>query len=656
MKKMKLINLNLKEFKGKTYSLQANGTNLNIDGPNASGKTTIFDGFTWLLFGRDSLNRGEFDIKTLDENGKVAQPGIEHEVEGKFEVDGKPLILRRVHKENWVKEKGQAEKVFSGNVNKFFVDEEPVQKKVYDERVKEIISEDAFKLLTSPTYFNEQLSKKKRRETLIQLVDEVKDEEIISRNKDLETFVEKLEGREVESFQNIISAKRKKLNDELDKIPIRIDEVHLSMPDIKGLKKEKIEINIENINKKMKDFQEKINDIRSGTEINNKRKELSDIELELTNIVNNHDKKSINEKYRLESKEQAILADINMKRVNIHNQEKMIANNMHRVDTLEDEVQELRERYSSAYAIEFSHDSETSCPACEQDLPEEQINEAHRKAQENFNEDKSKNLERITEEAKKKKEDINSLNNESERIKKNNQEIEDDIKQKEIELESLKHSIKDVKQRATDVTESTEYQNIIEKKSVILDEISTLEGSINESIKTTTTKIDELEEAKTKEQEDMNMITSAETSKTRLNELEDEERNLAMQVAELDKQIFQSEEYTKIKLRLIEDKINDKFEYATFRLFKPLIKGGYDEVCDTLYEGVPYDSGLNNASKINVGLDIINTLSNHYGYNVPIFIDNAESIIEMAEINSQVISLRVKDVEDLEVQEIEKTA
>ena len=66
-------------------------------------------------------------------------------------------------------------------------------------------------------------------------------------------------------------------------------------------------------------------------------------------------------------------------------------------------------------------------------------------------------------------------------------------------------------------------------------------------------------------------------------------------------------------------------------------------MCKTIYEGVPYDEGLNNAARINVGLDIINTLSEHYGIRAPIFVDNAEAVTKLNETDSQLISLIVSE-------------
>jgi hypothetical protein len=109
--------------------------------------------------------------------------------------------------------------------------------------------------------------------------------------------------------------------------------------------------------------------------------------------------------------------------------------------------------------------------------------------------------------------------------------------------------------------------------------------------------------------------------------------------------LFLTEEFTRTKVSALESKINNKFKYARFRLFEEQLNGGLNDVCTTLFDGVPYDGGLNNAARINVGLDIINTLSEHYGFSAPIFIDNAESVTQLIDTDAQIIRLVVSEAD-----------
>ncbi|MZK72441.1 hypothetical protein GT707_28075 [Clostridium beijerinckii] len=109
------------------------------------------------------------------------------------------------------------------------------------------------------------------------------------------------------------------------------------------------------------------------------------------------------------------------------------------------------------------------------------------------------------------------------------------------------------------------------------------------------------------------------------------------------------EEFIRTKVELLEERINSKFKTVRFKLFKQQINGGIDECCETLINGVPY-SNANTASQINSGIEIINTLSEHYKFQVPIFIDNRESVNEILDTESQIINLIVSKDKKLRVE------
>ena len=102
------------------------------------------------------------------------------------------------------------------------------------------------------------------------------------------------------------------------------------------------------------------------------------------------------------------------------------------------------------------------------------------------------------------------------------------------------------------------------------------------------------------------------------------------------------EEYSRYKTRFVEDSINGLFRIARFRLFREQANGGVEDRCDVVHDGVPYIS-VNNGMKINLGIDIINTLSTAYGVKVPLFVDNAESVTQLEHCGSQIIRLVVSE-------------
>src|SRR5699024_3741242 len=145
------------------------------------------------------------------------------------------------------------------------------------------------------------------------------------------------------------------------------------------------------------------------------------------------------------------------------------------------------------------------------------------------------------------------------------------------------------------------------------------EQSVDESVQLVKQEINELAEQQKSLQLDLSKLSQSELSQKRIKELESQEEKLNEEYEQLSKELFLTEEFTRTKVNMLEANINNKFKYARFKLFEQQINGGLREVCETTFEGVPYSGGLNNAAQINIGLDIINTLSDHYGVQAPIF-------------------------------------
>ena len=179
---IRINRLILQNFKGiKNLVIDAGGESLTIYGDNATGKTTVFDAFTWLLFGKDSLGRSDFGIKTQDENGNTLH-NLEHSAECEMMIDENILTLKKVYAEKWTKKRGSSEAEFSGHETKYFVNEVPATKKEYEQKIASVIDETLFKVITNPLYFNEHLKWQDRRTILLNLCDNITDDEIIANN------------------------------------------------------------------------------------------------------------------------------------------------------------------------------------------------------------------------------------------------------------------------------------------------------------------------------------------------------------------------------------------------------------------------------------------------------------------------------------------
>ncbi|MES1046344.1 hypothetical protein HYI36_00760 [Bacillus sp. Gen3] len=643
MKTLKLLELNLKNFKGvKSFTLQANGENVKTFGDNATGKTTLFDAFVWVLFDKDSQNKKDFSIKTLDSKGNELH-GLDHEVEAKFLIDGRPLTFRKVYSEKWTKKRGSPQSEFTGHTTDYFIDGVPSKKKEYVDKVATIVDEEVFKLLTSPSYFNEQLKWLDRRKTLLQVAGDVTDEEVIASQKSLADLPAILEGRSIEDHRKIIAAKRKEINEQLEKIPVRIDEINLGLPDLSGLNKQMLEGAINQINKDIEEKTDQISNIRNGNAITQKQKAIQEIEIELLHIKQEHESGSKGEVYKLKARiqeEQSNVSILNSKLENLKNQKRYNDDNIKRI---EESLVQLRQEWHEVNSQEFVHTDACECPTCGQSLPEEQITAARDKALSQFNLTKAKKLEDINEKGKQGNEQKQKFLTDNESLSKEYEKMNSQVSDKNELLSKLDEQLKALEGNINDITENDQYVVKLQEKSNLERELNDLRSFAQESILSIQEEIAKLKSERDQYQQDLNKFSIVDQSQKRIDELTQQERKLAAEYEKLEKENFLTEEFIRTKVNLLEKKINSKFKYARFKLFEEQINGGLKETCVTTFNGVPYDSGLNNAARINVGLDIINTLSEHYGLLAPIFIDNREAVTKLIETKSQTISLVVSE-------------
>ena len=148
MVNIKIMRLILENFKcHKNLKLDFMGGNASIYGDNASGKTSIYDALTWLLFGKDSQGNGEknIEIKPLDANGEVKDHLAVTAVEAVLDVNGEEVTLRRTYKEVWTTKRGSAQATYDGNTSDYYVDGVPCKRNAFQEKVNELVDEEIMK-------------------------------------------------------------------------------------------------------------------------------------------------------------------------------------------------------------------------------------------------------------------------------------------------------------------------------------------------------------------------------------------------------------------------------------------------------------------------------------------------------------------------------
>ncbi|NMH83293.1 AAA family ATPase [Heyndrickxia coagulans] len=642
---IKLDSLEISNFKGiRHFTLHVNGQNTKIYGDNATGKTTIFDAFNWLLFDKDSQNKKEFALKTLDKDGNELH-NLEHSVKAVLLVDGRSLTLAKAYKENWTKKRGSATAEFSGHTTKYYIDGVPVKKKEYTDKIKSMIDEDIFKLLTSPSYFNEQVKWQDRRKTLLEICGDLTDEEVIASAKSLEKLPTILQGRSIEDHRKIIAARRSEINKELDRIPVRIDEIQRSLPELDGLNQAALEAEIKQLNDQIDEKMTIINNIKNGKAVTEKEKAVQVIEMELMEIQRNHDSDAKEQLYKLKARIQEEESNLSILLSKLENLKTKKRYNDENIKRIEETLASLRNEWKEVNVQTFQHTDECTCPTCGQDLPADQVEAAREKALAQFNLKKAKRLEELNDMGQKGAAKKQEMQAENDKLSEEFAKLSAQVFGKKSLLEKLAVQLEQQEGLITDVLDNPKYIEKLRQKKAIQEEIKVINEQASEAIGAIQIEIMKLRDKRDQLQAEMGKFDLFAQAQQRIEDLSEQEKDLAAEFEKLEQELYLTEEFIRTKVNLLEEKINSKFKYARFKLFDQQINGGLVEVCETTYKGVPYGSGLNNAARINVGLDIINTLSKHYGFTAPIFIDNREAVTRLIDTDAQTISLIVSEAD-----------
>ena len=635
---MKLTKLELLNFKGlKAFTINFNG-DVIIRGDNATGKTTVFDSVCWLLFGKDSLDRADFEIKTLDRGEPVHK--VNHEVTGTFTLDeGGTVELKRVYREKHSSPRG-GEVTMTGHTTDYFVDGVPKKEKEYKEIVNSLVDENIFKLITNPLYFNETYSWQNRRKLLLEMCGDISDEDVIAEYSELKALTDILSGHSVDDHRKVVAAKKTAINKELDMIPVRIDEALRGKPTIDTPRDVLIqEISLATTTLETLEADKAL--LVNGHAVVDTRAELRDVQRRLM---------ARESELQMEYKKQSALKsnEYDMVVSELNNLSSKVESTKHRLDTsnkdiqrIESVIDELMHQRQQVNEDAFVMDIDEACPTCGQKLPAEQIQDAREKAETKFNLRKSKQLEELNQSIELKQQDI-------ENIKKRDaglepvETLEALIKAKELVKQTITNEIEQLTAPVLD--DDSIYADLKAEEFMLQMKLDESNTDHSEEIADIDKRIATTKEHRLNLETELNKYEEAKRIDTRVAELESQQAELAAEKSKLDEASYLMDEFVKAKVNLLEDVINSRFKLARFKMFNVMLNGNVEECCETTYKGVPYRS-MNNAARINVGLDIINALTSYFKVNAPVFIDNAEAVTEFVPVNSQTIKLIVDESE-----------
>lgn len=616
---IKLLDMKLENFKGiKSFDLSTAGNNVNIYGDNETGKSTLHDAFRWILFDKNSEDKKDFSIKT------VGMSGAEHSVKVTLLVDGDPLELKKSYHEKYTKKRGSESESFTGHETDYWINEVPSSKAEFDQKIKLLIDENLFKMLTDVLYFNQQIKWQDRRKVLVEMAGDVSDEILIESNEKLHPLLKILGKHTIDEYARIVKEKKKQINDEIKKIPVRIDEAEKTKPEAPELLLEELKALSLDVSAQLN----KLSTEKGKIDLTLERfRENTKLVLEYENaIAKERDQifRTFNlAKMDLQSKNNDTKAKLEtyakLKAQTFRDLEEQIELKSKRLETLASEFGLLK-------ATRFDENS-TVCPTCTREFEADKVQEL----KDNF-----------TSNLKQKGEEIKRLHS---TLKAEIEEAKEKLFQANIERDEAisKFDTFVPEPVPTEPNYETEKIKLLQEKLIPIKAEQEAYSS-GERAQEDTTERDMLTAQLKCIDADILVWETIEKQTKRVDELSEELKKLNHEYAQYERAEFLTEEFIKTKVGSIQDKINSMFTMVEFKLFKQQINGGIDECCEAMVKGVPY-ADVNNAGKINAGLDIIDRLSKYYGVSAPIWIDNSEGVTKFLDCNTQVIKLYVSEAD-----------
>jgi len=630
---LSLKKLTIRNFKGiKDLAFAPDGYDSTIFGDNAAGKTSVYDAFSFLLTGKDSLGIAQFGLKPIGIEG----PCPDIEVEGVFDIGGQDITLKKIQSEKHTRKRGSAATEFTGNETAYFINEVPAREKGYQEKIKDLVGGDGalLRMLTNPRTFNEELDWKARRKILIDLCGDVSDADVVATDPDrFERIPTITANKSAAEYRSELEYKRKGVNQELKAVPVRIDELEKSLPektaDAGALVNDKADAE-----SRLSVLRNQLSMIESGGSAGAKKSELLDVQNKIREIEQGIRKKHDEEWARLRKivtfcRDEYEGADRRMATLKMD-----LAAAEAVIEKLSGNIAFARTRWAEENDKTFT--TSGACPACGQQLPEEKRAEALAE----FNRLKADMLSAINADGK-------ALAVKKTEAEERKAKLAKEVEEASVKLGKLKTDFDNAKKAAAEDTiadhpTAPDLLALIDQATVIESELSEIAlglhdetSGINSEIAEETAKLAEINKA-------LAEISAAEKTRTRIEELAADEKRLAKTYEEIESDLILLEEFTRAKCDLLTDRINSRFRITSWRLFYDQINGGLTDTCIATVDGVPY-SDLNNAMKIRCGADIVRALQGFYGASLPVWFDNKESITGTIDMKCQTINLVVSE-------------
>lgn len=654
MKKIILKSLALVNFKGvRDFSIAFNDGITTVCGDNGTGKTTLYDAYLWLLFGKDSTGRSDgangFNVKTTGEDGKPIYR-LEHSVTAVLEVDGKEIKLQRSLVEKWQKVNGTTDEVMKDETQYFINDVRTGTKKEYQAEISEIIPEDVFRMITNPYYFT-SLSAETQKDMLLEMVGNIDDEEVAATDPDFLALLDQINGTSLAKWAREIAAKKKACNDALATIPASIETAQKLMPESENWAV--LEKQLKEVQDRVKEIDAQIADKSALNDEAYKRKmalmkqqtdkriKLQDRENTIRMEANAAHNKALSDIQQMENE-----LSIYQKNLDNYRNDKMNVDG--KIDELNGKLVEMREQFKAVAKEQFPEPSGDVlvCPTCGEPYKGENLENAIAKLRGNFEQSKSKRQKDIQTKGKQYKAEYDRAVEQQTKLTGLIAKLEDDALEIKGNIEIKKNNIP--------VAGNADEAIANDKECIALrNDIAEIANQLQ--VEVPQADVSELQNEKADSNAaiaDINKRLGKRAMIERVyKEIADlEEKRIANNQAKADLEKWEDVylRFQKAKDEVLMQRINGLFNVVSFSFVKEQKNGGEKVTCYCMVNGVPY-ADVNACGKVNAGLDIINAICATKGISAPIFIDNRESFNQIIPTISQIVNLKVSNDKSLTI-------
>lgn len=644
--RMILKAMHIANFKGiSALDIEFGAARTNISGANGIGKSSIADAFTWVLFNKDSHGNAPgsdaFREKPLDERGQEKH-NLDTSVELECEIDGRRFAFKRVQRESWVKKRGNAMASLQGNVSTYYINDVETKLSEFKARIAMIADEQLFMLLGTLKAFN-RLDWRKRREQLLSLAGSDIDAQLLG-TLEFSAIAEELAARNVsvDDLKKLLSDQRRRINDELKLLPVRIDEARATMTNYTPEQISDAEYIVRDSRETISRIDAQIaaaNNSGTDTEASRHRAEL---ESELASL-----RQQLEARWRSGGLQLKVEADAASSEATSLSRQLKAAKDSREYSAAQLAIHttkrnDLRAEFRQVAETPLMKSGSDTCQTCGQALPSTMIAELKGKAK-RIRDD---SLARIKEAGLKAKETCEQL---------------------QAEIDSCDAQIAELSGKALEATKVRDIAhaklNAYPKAPDYTAEprIAELEAELKSAAQPKAAEPDErinaLRQRKAELQqvidEKLGMLArhkASEETRARVEAHEARQTELGVQLTRTEQLIELLEEFTQRRCAALEEGINSHFKTVRWKLFDTQINGGTVDTCVAMIPCsgayVCYDTA-NTAAQINACVEIVDALSAHYDIHVPLFIDGAESVNHIESADTQMITLSVSDSAEL---------